>query len=320
MSTEYTKLSAKYNQLSSEERGKIEAYYEIGISISQIARNLRRSKSTVCEEIRRGTYKGKYHAHIAQNRAIKRRKESHKHAKWRNIELLRFIEKHMKLRWSPEIISHELRKNGIKFSHMSIYTLIRKHRPEWRKLLPHKGKKLRHSVANIKIQDRTNISKRPKIIESRKRFGDFEVDTVLSCRGGKSCLAVFVERQSRKYFITKMKDKSAGEMMTATMKMLKNQGVKTMTYDNGTENANHSLVNKLLNCQSFFCNAYHSWEKGSIENRNKILRQFFPKGTNFDLISDDEIRRVQNVINNRPMKVLNWHSPSEVFSMLRSGY
>ena len=117
-----------------------------------------------------------------------------------------------------------------------------------------------------------------------------------------------------------MKDKSAGEMMAATMKTLKNQGVKTMTYDNGTENANHSLVNKLLNCQSFFCSAYHSWEKGSIENRNKILRQFFPKGTNFDLISDDEIRRVQNVINNRPMKVLNWHSPSEVFSRVRSGY
>ena len=93
---------------------------------------------------------------------------------------------------------------------------------EWRKLLPHKEKKLRHSVANIKIQDRTNISKRPKIIESRKRFGDFEVDTVLSCRGGKSCLAVFVERQSRKYFITKMKDKSAGEMIVATMKTLKN--------------------------------------------------------------------------------------------------
>ena len=123
MSTEYTKLSAKYNQLSSEERGKIEAYYEeIGISIAQIARNLRRSKSTICEEIRRGKYKGKYRAHIAQNRAIKRRKESHKHTKWRNIELLRFIEKHLKLRWSPEIISHELSKNGLKFSHTSIYT------------------------------------------------------------------------------------------------------------------------------------------------------------------------------------------------------
>ena len=113
MSTEYAQLSAKYNQLSADERGKIEVYYEIGVSISQIARNLSRSKSTICEEIRRGKYKGKYFAHIAQNRAIKRRKESHKHTKWRNIELLRFIEKHLKLRWSPEIISHELRKNGI---------------------------------------------------------------------------------------------------------------------------------------------------------------------------------------------------------------
>ena len=119
MSTEYIKLTAKYNQLSSEERGNIEAYYEIVVSISQIARNLRRSKSTVCEEIRRGKYKCKYLAHIAHNRAIKRRKESQKHTKWINIELLRFIEKHLKFRWSPEIISHELSKHGIKFSHMS---------------------------------------------------------------------------------------------------------------------------------------------------------------------------------------------------------
>ena len=93
-----------------------------------------------------------------------------------------------------------------------------------------------------------------------------------------------------------------------------------MTYDNGTENINHELANNLLNCKSFFCNAYHSWEKGSIENRNKILRQFFPKGTNFDLISEDEILKVQNKINDRPMKALNWHSPADVFLRLRSGY
>lgn len=93
-----------------------------------------------------------------------------------------------------------------------------------------------------------------------------------------------------------------------------------MTYDNDSENINHELVNNLLNCKSFFCNAYHSWEKGSIENRNKILRQFFPKGTNFDLISEDEILKVQNKINDRPMKALNWHSPAEVFLRLRSGY
>ena len=148
-----------------------------------------------------------------------------------------------------------------------------------------------HPASIGKIPNRVGIEKQPKIVNLRKRFGDFEVDTVLSCRGGKSCLAVFVERQSRMYFLTKMKDKSADQMFLATMKALKNQRVKTMTYDNRA--AKHELTNKLLNCKSFFCNAYHSWEKGAIENRNKILRQFFPKGTNFDLISDDEILTVQ---------------------------
>ena len=92
-----------------------------------------------------------------------------------------------------------------------------------------------------------------------------------------------------------------------------------MTYDNGTENTKHEEINEILNCKSFFCNAYHSWEKGSIENRNKILRQFFPKGTNFNLISEEQISKIQEMINNRPMKLLGWKTPADLFSSLRSG-
>ena len=320
MNEEYTEKANKYKQLSAEERGKIEAYRSLNCSISKIASLISRSKSTVYEEIRRGKYNGRYTARIAQNRAEKRRRESHKHSKWRDSELLNFIERRLKMRWSPEIISHELRENGVKFSHTSIYTVINKHRPEWRKWLVHRGKKVRHKASTDKILNRVNIEKRPKIVDFRRRFGDWEADTVVSCRGGKSCLAVFVERKSRLYCLAKMQDKSAGEMLAATIRTLKNQGVKTMTYDNGSENANHEFANNILNCKSFFCNAYHSWEKGSVENRNKILRQFFPKGTNFDLISDAEILKVQTMINDRPMKTLNWHSPANVFFRLRSGY
>lgn len=321
MGSKYIGNDGKYKQLSSEERGKIEAYLTLNYSISKIAKMMERSKSTISEEIKRGKYNGRYTAKIAQDRSRKRRNESHKHSKWRNTKLLHFIERRLKKKWSPEIISVEWKKNtGETFSHTSIYTIIKKHRPEWKKLLVHKGKRKKQKASAGKIQNRVSIEKRPKIVDSRKRFGDWEVDTVLSCRGGKACLAVFVERKSRFYCLAKIKDKSAGEMLAATVKTLKNQKVKTMTYDNGTENVNHELANKLLNCKSFFCNAYHSWEKGSIENRNKILRQFFPKGTNFDLIPDDEIRRVQSAINDRPMKALNWHSPADVFLRLRSGY
>ena len=242
MEKRYPETQVKYNHLTAEERGKIEAYRSERFSISQISKLMERSKSTIFEELRRGKYNGKYHAHIAQNRALRRRQESHKHTKWRDTKLQHFIFKCLKNKWSPEIISVEWRKQtGQKFSHTSIYNLIRKHRPEWLKLLIHRGKrrKLTHPASIGKIPNRVGIEKRPTIVNSRKRFGDFEVDTVLSCRGGKSCLAVFVERQSRMYFLAKMKDKSADQMFIATMKTLKNQKVKTMTYDNGTENTKH---------------------------------------------------------------------------------
>ena len=193
----YIRNDKKYSQLSAEERGKIEAYCTLGCSISKIAGLIKRSKSTISEEIKRGKYNGRYAAHIAQNRAKKRRSESHKHSKWRNRELLYFIAKCLKMKWSPEIISHALSENGIKFSHTSIYTVIKKHRPEWRKLLIHQRKKQKHKASVGKIMNREGIEKRPKIVDSRKRFGDWEADTVVSCRGGKSCLAVFVERKSR---------------------------------------------------------------------------------------------------------------------------
>ena len=122
------------------------------------------------------------------------------------------------------------------------------------------------------------------------------------------------------YFLAKMKDKSASEMLIAAVNTLKGIGVKAITYDNGTENTKHEEINEILNCKSFFCNAYHSWEKGSIENRNKILRQFFPKGTNFNLISEEQISKIQEMINNRPMKLLGWKTPADLFSSFRSGY
>lgn len=214
---------------------------------------------------------------------------------------------------SWNFISHVLKENSVNFSYTSIYTVIKKHWVEWQKWLIHRGKKLKHKASVGKIPNRVNIERCPKIVNLRKRFGDWEADTVLSCREGKSCLAVFVERKSRLYRLAKMRNKSAREILVAIVETLKNQGEKTVTYDNGSENINHELANNILNCKSFSCNAYHSWKKGSIENRNKILRQFFPKGTNFDLISESEILKVQTMINNRSMKALNWHSPADVF-------
>ena len=108
-----------------------------------------------------------------------------------------------------------------------------------------------------------------------------------------------------------MENKTAEEMLKATVKTFKNYPIKSITYDNGSENMNHLIANQILHCKSYFCRPYCSADKGSIENRNKILQQLLPKKTNFDLISDETIASIQALINNRPLRLLNWNAPSD---------
>ena len=221
----YTQKPKKYKQLQPEERWQIEAYYKMGMSISGIARMLSRSKSTISCEIRRGKHRRKYIARIAQNRSEKRRRESHKHNKWSDYKLLKFIEYHLKIEnMSPEIISNILKERFvIKFLHTSIYNLIDKHRHEWNNFLICRGKrrKKHYNKAGVNaIPNRVDISQRPSDVNLRNEEGHYEADTVLSSKGRKAYLAVFVERKTRMYFLQKIKDKSAGEMLLATMKVL----------------------------------------------------------------------------------------------------
>ena len=315
MRKEYTK-KRKNQHIKLSERIKIEVGLATNQSIRSIAKQLRRSVSSVSVEIKKGWYKGKYTALIADKRAIVRAQNSHKHCKWRDYQLLNFAERCLKQKWSPEIIAAKWNKENPErtISHTFIYDLIKKHRHEWQKYLIYKGKKhtkpLHHAKVSL-IPQRVDISLRPKVINNRERIGDIEADTVISARGGKSCLAVFVDRKTRYYWLVKMKNKSAEEMLKATVKTFKNYPIKSITYDNGTENMNHLIANKILTCDSYFCRPYCSADKGSVENRNKILRQFLPKKTNFDLISDEYIASIQKAINDRPLKLLNWNAPSD---------
>jgi IS30 family transposase len=300
-----------------DERIEIEVGLAVGKSMRDISKELNRSVSTISAKICKGKYNAKYKATIADKRAIARRRKSHKHCKWRSYPLLNFIERHLKQKWSPEIIAHIWSRDHPqeKISHMFVYQIIRQHRIEWTKYLIYKGKKnykTLHRAQVSRIPERVDISCRPEIINQRGRIGDIEADTVISERSGKSCIAVFVDRYTRYYWLVKMKDKSAAEMMRATLKALTGYPVKSITYDNGTENMNHLLVNQILGCESYFCRPYRSGDKGSIENRNKILRQFLPKKTNFDLISDQQLATIESLINNRPLKCLNWSAPSDL--------
>ena len=146
------------------------------------------------------------------------------------------------------------------------------------------------------------IDKRPKLVNERKRIGDWESDTVVG-KGRGSYIASHVERKSRYTVIAKMKGKSAKSMNLATMRAFRRipaDKLKTMTFDNGKEFAGFKELEKLLSMRSYFANAYHSWERGTNENTNGLLRQFFPKGTDFDQVSQWLLDKVEKLLNNRP--------------------
>ena len=166
------------------------------------------------------------------------------------------------------------------------------------------------------IPNRIDVSLRVELANKRAEFGYFEADSVVSCscKGKtKSCLTVMVDRATRYTLIRKTASKTAHATSTSIVAALKpfKNNIISITYDNGCKFSKHEKINKILNTKSYFCKPYHSWEKGTVENINGLIRRFFPKGTDFDKISEEEIAYVEDWINNRPMKVLNYMSPKQ---------
>jgi IS30 family transposase len=313
MNISYTKKHF-YKHLSFEERVRIQTYLSLGWSISKIAINLRRAKSAISNEIARSkTRKFGYKAHLAQKYTNQRLSIPRKPLKSNNPDLMRYIEHCLKRRWSPEIIANTW--TGEPINHTTIYTMTKTIRREWHRYLAYQHKcRYRKGLIKSVIPNRIDISDRPPV----KEFGDFEADTVISSREGKSCIGVFAERTTRLYKVVKMRNKTADEMVNAAWLALSGLPVKTITYDNGTENMKHEKINRIFGCKSYFCRPYCSGDKGLVENRNKMLRLWLPKKTNFDLISENELSRIETEINERPMKCLNWLSPIQAFQIANS--
>ena len=162
------------------------------------------------------------------------------------------------------------------------------------------------------------IEKRPDCINLRLRIGDWEIDTVIS-RKSKAAIMVLVERCTRYVIIKKLSAKTAYFTHNAAVKSLRDYPKKvrrSFTYDNGTENTLHEYTNKVLGTKSYFCNPYHSWEKGTVENVIGIIRRFYPKKTDWKHISQWDLNKVARFINNRPMKLLGFKTPYQVFVAL----
>jgi len=233
-----------------------------------------------------------------------------------------YIKKHLKKEWSPEQIAGRMKMDiKIFVCHETIYRYIYYNKSRGGRLytyLRHKNKKY-HNRSNTYqrrgiIIDRVSIDKRPKIVEKKSRIGDFEIDTVIG-RHHVGALVTIVDRKSKFTLINKVSSKRAEEVTQVLIKMLLplKPITKTITSDNGKEFAYHKEVSEALDTDFYFAHPYSSWERGLNEHTNGLIRQYLPKKTDFTQVSKEEIITIQDKLNHRPRKILNYRTPYEVF-------
>ncbi len=316
-----------YAQLSCEERDKIAYLRARGKSITDIARHIGRNKATISRELRRNKSPiyNVYLANKAQQRAVKRKHLSVQHERIRNLLIRRYIMKKLKAKWSPELIAGRLAAEhpGLHVSHEAIYQFIydrdihKEHDLVKYLARAHKRRRLRthsHRHKKLHIPHRISIKERPQQVNARKQAGHWEADTIIS-RRSKPALGIMLERTSRRIHLAKLPAKASRPFRAAINRRLSRYPEPlrlSITYDNGCENVDHEYTNKVLGTRSYFCEPFHSWEKGSLENAAGIVRRFFPKKTDFALVTKEQVKRVENLINNRPRKCLNYQTPNEI--------
>ena len=319
----------KYKHLSGEERDNIAILRAKGFKASEIARIIGRDKSTISRELLRNKSPvyDCYLPHKADRRAKERKCKSGQRPRLKSREIMAYVVRKLKLGWSPELISGRWSNEhpSISISHEAVYQFIynkKQHKEKdltvylprfHRKRLP-RGHSRKHRKSHI--PQRISIEQRPQYIERRRQPGHWESDTIVS-RQSLAAVAVMLERTSRVIHLKKIKQKSSALFSLAIEDRLKSYPSRlrrTITYDNGSENVEHRKTNKKLGTQSYFCNPYHSWEKGSVENAVGLVRRFLPKKTDFAKITQHQLNRIEYLINNRPKKCLDFQTPLEVLS------
>lgn len=322
-------MQKQYIQLTLQEREKIFALRARGKTATDIAEILGRNKSTISRELRRNrapTY-NRYSAHSANKRATLRIGRRGRKLKLANKPLRQYVIKMLlKEQWSPEIIANQLVKMfpGHQVSHETIYKFIYNAKnPKRRELIKtltrqhckrkRRGYSRKHCKAHIPL--RRSIKERPVQAQDRQQAGHWEADTMVS-RKSLAAVGVILERKARYVKLAKLKRKSARLLRSAINRRLgriPRHLRRTITYDNGSENAEHLLVNKRLGTESFFCEPYHSYEKGSVEQVIGLLRRWLPKGCDLSQVSSQQLKKIEKRINARPRKCLQYLTPSETY-------
>ncbi len=322
-------LTRVYHQLSLEERDHIATYRAQGLSVCEIARRLHRDKSSISRELKRNESPiyGAYGACRAQKEAQRRKRDAGRRPRLKNAKIRTYVKRHLRLSWSPEQIAGRLRQQHpqLRVCVESIYRYIYDHRtrrvenfvPYLVRAHKHRLQRgHRHTHRDLHIPERISILERPRYVDARRHTGHWESDTVIA-RHSQAALSVTVERKTRFTKIHRLERRTARDLrvaLTRTLSQYPRHLRRTITYDNGQENVEHTIVNKVLGTRSFFCEPFHSWEKATVENTIGIIRRTFPKKTNFDHVSAADIKRLERRLNNRPRKILDYRTPREVFN------
>ncbi len=315
-------MNEKYHRLCAGDRRVIHNMNQAGISQQQIGRAVGFSQSTISKELSRNRGQRGYRAGQADRLARQRRQDKKTRPKVVIGALRDEVEARLRIKHSPDQISNSLAMEGMKVSHESIYCHVARDRKEggdlWRELRIN-GKRRYRRRSKVgrggKIPDRVDIELRPKVISGRKRYGDWEADLIAGAGGGGHLLSIY-ERKSRLGKLYKLPDKSSLETAMGVVVTLRNHEVESITYDNGLEFAMHGFINDLLDCESYFCKPYSSWEKGGVENFNGLVRQYFPKGTDFHGTTASRLQEVEDEINNRPRNILGYRCPNDLLDHL----
>jgi len=321
-------------QLSISEREEISLGLAQGLSKNYIALSLGRSSSTICREVNRNTANRQaYRAVKAQGRADKLRYLARKNRKMDiNLPLRHYVLFHLDKLWSPEQIAKRLKilypeNMNMQISHESIYSYLYvlprgALRKELVKCLRyHHINRRIHGKSRQKscpIQDYISIEERPAEVADRIIPGHWEGDLLMGHNNG-SALGTLVERTTRMTFLVQLKDKDATAVRKSFAKEFKHlpKGLKrSLTYDQGQEMAEHKLFTKSTKIQVYFAHPHSPWERGTNENTNALIRQFFPKGTDFSKVTLENIKKAQDMLNDRPRKTLGFLTPHEVFGKL----
>lgn len=313
-----------YIHFTLSERICLQQFLSEGKSYREIAKLLGRSPSTISREVKRNFSKSKkrYNAWRATTLYIIRRKNCIRKYKLQpDTELYNYITECFNKYWSPEIIANKCKFKGLNICTSTIYRALKNNLLKGISRKTHlrrRGKKLTSNRKKcITIHPVHTIHDRPKIVESKERFGDFEGDTVYGGIG-KGCIVTLVDRKSRLLASALSTSKEKEAIRKAFNKAIDlmevNIPVETITLDNGSEFADFLNIERDLKTTIYFADLHAPWQRGLNENTNDILRFFFPKGTDFLQVSDEELQRVVHLINSRPRKCLNYLSPLEFLS------